>query len=126
MNTKIKQLFIYVMLFCVVSCKTIPSESYVITDVMSAKEITLENLKKESVFKLNIEVLGEIKGKAYILISESSSEQKNNIRIDLENKFSKNLSIDWYSDQCFINYVPVEIKNFDSSQIIIKYRFDTF
>ena len=126
MNTKIKQLFIYVMLFCFVSCKTIPSESYVITDVMSAKEITLETPKKESVFKLNIEVLGEIKGKAYILISESSSKQKNNIRIDLENKFSKNLSVDWYSDQCFINYVPVEIKNFDSSQIIIKYRFDTF
>ena len=126
MNTKIRQLFIYVMLFFFFSCKTIPSESYVITDVMSAKEITLENPKKESVFKLNIEVLGEIKGKAYILISESSSEQKNNIRIDLENKFSKNLSIDWYSDQCFINYVPVEIKNFDSSQIIIKYRFGTF
>ena len=126
MNTKIRQLFIYVMLFFFFSCKTIPSESYVITDVMSAKEITLENPKKESVFKLNIEVLGEIKGMAYILISESSSEQKNNIRIDLENKFSKNLSIDWYSDQCFINYVPVEIKNFDSSQIIIKYRFGTF
>ena len=111
-------------LFCLLSCKTIPYESYIITDTMKPKEILLENDTGKNVFKLNVEIKGEIKGKAYILIAES--KDKPNIRVDLENKISKTVNIDWYSDQCLINYVPVEIEDFDPSRIIIRYSFYVF
>ena len=123
---KIRLIVLFVLLqFFILSCTTSSTYSYEIKDLLTSTQIILQGENK-NIFKLNLEIKGNIDGNAYLLISDSVESSENSLQIDLENEFDKKVMIDWYSNNCFVTYVPRQIKKLDINYVEIKYSFLSF
>ena len=124
MKNKLFILIVFLQFF-IMSCETNHLYSYEIKDLLTQTQIILKSEDK-NIFKLNLEIKGSIVGEAYLLINDVADNSENGLRIDLENEFDKKKLIDWYSNNCFITYIPKQIKKSDTNRIEIKYSFCSF
>ncbi|MBP5575214.1 MAG: hypothetical protein J6X67_00405 [Treponema sp.] len=123
MKSKLR-FFLSLCVFSFFSCKTTPKNFFKITNTEESQVILLETLTEKNVFKLRIEIEGNINGNAEILINDVDSRDGTGMKFDLEPKnLGKILDMDWYSNQCYITYIPNEIISPSSGEILIRYEF---
>ena len=121
MKTKI--LLIIIFFLCFNSCSINPNSKCKITNLNECQQIKIDNKTLKYVSRLRIKFEGNNNGRAEILLSNIESDN-NGIKIELPKNFDKIITLDWYSNECYITYTPYEIKNSDTDEmILIRYEF---